>query len=76
MNEQETLTVKQELLDFLQEVIKTIQNISDQEISKQQIRLLVDNGIGYAVNDNRFRLWVVKKIHDEKSDKNDSKNNG
>ena len=60
MIEQETISLKQELVTFLQNIIKAIQDTPEQDISKEKMRLLIDDGIGYSVTNDQFRLWAVK----------------
>ena len=75
MIEQETLSLKQELVTILQDIIKTIEDTPEQDISKEKMRLLIEDGIGYSVTNDQFRLWAVKKLPFNKSESNDSGKN-
>lgn len=61
MSEQQQLTNKEELLAILQESIKYVQNISDEEILKKKTTLNTDKGMGYLLSNEQFHIWVVKK---------------
>ena len=60
MSEQEEQSIKQELLELMQNSMKSVELLSDEEIVRRQTKFNLETGIGYLVTNEQFHLWIVK----------------